>query len=167
MAGKNSISYGISSFKFKKDGEASMREIGLVRSDTAVFTADAPTVNDFFAQQNPDYPAISIAENAGISRINFSLMQLKPEVLQTVFGGTITGEAPNESYSAPRQVVQVYGACEITTETNDAIIIPSVLLSANFNWTMSRTDISNIDVVLTIQLPDDGTSAPYKITPAP
>jgi hypothetical protein len=159
-----SIEYGFKSFKFKGPGEEALASLGLIAAGTGRFYSDAPSSNQFYAIQNPSFPALSILEKGGLYKVEFTLMELVYTTLKKLFGGTITGEAPNDSYSAPRDMVDIHGSAEIITDSNLKISIPKAQLVAVFDWNLTRTAVSNIKVALTIELPDLEADMPYTIT---
>lgn len=158
-----SIEYGLKSFKWKGSGDSSLTSLGKIAAGTAKFITESPSVNKFFAAQNPAVPAISIKENNGLTKVQFSLMEIDADVLVKLFGGTATGTAPDKSYAAPRESVDVHGEAELVTDTDLKITIPKASLLAVFNWDLSRTSVSNIDVTLEVELPDLETDMPYTI----
>ena len=157
------IEYGLTSFKFKAVGGSALASLGKILIGTCKFTGEAPKRSEFYAAQNPDFPAITFNENSGLQKIEFTLMEIDPDILVILFGGAATGTAPNKSYAAPRVVADVHGSAELITESGLKLTIPKAALSANFNWDISRTAVSQIAVTLLIELPDLVTDMPYTI----
>ena len=158
-----SIEYGLKSFKWKALGAATLDSLGKIAADTTKWNGDKASVNHFYAAQNPDYPALSVKDKSGIKKVAFSLMEIDADNLVKVFGGTATGVAPNKSYAATRNEADIHGTCELITETGLKITIPRGHLTANFNWDISRKAVSNIEVEITVELPDLDTDMPYTI----
>lgn len=157
------IEYGLRSFKFKAVGGLTLESLGKIAEGKVKWNGDKATIGSFYAAQNPDYPAITIKEKAGIKKVSFSLMEIDADVLVKLFGGEATGVAPNKTYAAPRVDANVHGSFELITETGLKITAPKSMLDATFNWDLSRKAISNIDVELTVELPDLDTDMPYTI----
>jgi hypothetical protein len=157
------IEYGLKSFKWKAIGGETLESLGKILVGTSKFTSEAPGLQQFYAAQNPDYPSISLKEKAGLTKIDFTLMEIDADVLVKLFGGVATGVDPAKSYAAPRNVADIHGMAELVTESGLKITIPKAYLVANFNWDISRTAISQIAVTITIELPDLETDMPYTI----
>lgn len=157
------IEYGLKSFMWKGAGDEALASLGKVAEGSVKWNGDKAGVNHFYAAQNPDIPAISIKEKAGIQKVAFNLMEIDADVLVKLFGGTATGVAPNKSYAAPRTVVDIYGSAELVSDTDLKISIPKALLVANFNWDLSRKAISNIEVEIYVVLSETDTDMPYTI----
>lgn len=160
------IEYGLKSFQWKGTGDAALVSLGKIIEGTPKFFGDKASDNAFYAAQNPDYPAIIVTDKKGIQKITLSLMELDPDVLVKVMGGTATGTAPNKTYAAPRGAVEINGSCELVTDTNQKISIPNGHLKANFNWTLDRKSVSTIEVEISIMLPTVDTDMPYTISRA-
>ena len=158
------IEYGLKSFKFKATGDDTLESLGKIAEGTVKWNSDKPTKNPFYSAQEPDYPSIIIADKAGLKKVNFSLMEIDPDNLVRLFGGVATGVAPNKTWAAPRSESEVVGAAELITESGLKFTLPKAQLSANFNWDISRKAISNIEVELTVMLPDLDTDSPYTLS---
>jgi len=157
------IEYGLKSFKWKAVGGLTLESLGKILVGTPKFTAEAPSLQQFYAAQNPDYPALQIKEKEGLSKIEFTIMEVDADILVRLFGGVATGVAPAKSYAAPRQSADIHGSAELITESGMKLTVPKAHLVANFNWDISRTAVSQIAVVITIELPDLETDMPYTI----
>lgn len=157
------IEYGLKSFKFKAIEGVTLESLGKIAEGTVKWNGDKATLNSFYAAQNPDYPALTIKEKAGIKKVAFSLMEIDADILVKLFGGAATGVAPNKSYAAPRVDANIHGSFELITESGLKITAPKSMLDATFNWDLSRKAVSNIDVELTVELPDLDTDMPYTI----
>jgi hypothetical protein len=157
------IEYGLKSFKWKAAGGSTLESLGKIKVGTPKFTSESPSLQQFYAAQNPDFPALTLKEKAGLSKIEFSLMEIDADVLVKLFGGASTGTAPNKSYSVARTSADVHGTAELISESGLKITVPKAHLAANFNWDLSRTAVSEIAVVITIELPDLETDMPYTI----
>jgi hypothetical protein len=157
------IEYGLKSFKFKAEGEDTLESLGKIAEGSVKWTGEKASINHFFAAQNPDYPALSLKDKAGLKKVAFNLMEIDADALVRLFGGEATGVAPAKSYVAPRTEADVHGAAELITESGLKITIPKSYLAANFNWDISRKAVSNIEVELIVELPDLDTDMPYTI----
>ena len=157
------IEYGLKSFKFKPAGGTVLASLGKILVGTTKFTSDAASLQAFYAAQNPDYPALQIKDKAALKKIEFTLMEVDADILVILFGGTATGTAPNKTYAAPRIDIQLHGSAELITESGLKITVPKGFLDAHFNWDISRTAVSQIACVYTIELPDLDTDMPYTI----
>ena len=158
------IEYGLKSFMWKEVGGSALASLGKILVGTPKFSGEAPKRQEFYAAQNPDFPALSIQENAGLQKVEFTLIEVDPDVLVKLFGGAATGTAPNKTYAAPRMAADIHGSAELVTESGLKITIPKAALSANFAWDISRTSVSQIAVVITVELPDLETDMPYTIS---
>jgi len=157
------IEYGLKSFKWKAVGGLALESLGKILVGTPKFTSEAPSLQQFYAAQNPDFPALSLKEKAGLTKIELTLMEIDADILVKLFGGAATGVAPNKTYTAARESADIHGSAELISESGLKITIPKAHLAANFNWDISRTAISQIAVVITIELPDLDTDMPYTI----
>ena len=157
------IEYGLKSFKWKAGADVALVSLGRILAGTPKFTAEAPGLQQFYAAQNPDFPALQIKEKEGLTKIELTIMEVDADILVRLFGGVATGVAPAKSYAAPRQSADIHGSAELITESGLKITIPKAHLVANFAWDLSRTAVSQIAVVITIELPDLETDMPYTI----
>jgi len=160
------IEYGLKSFKWMAVGGTVLASLGKILVGTPKFVSDTPSLQAFYAAQNPDYPALQIKDKAPLKKIEFTLMEIDADILVLLFGGVATGTAPNKSYAAPRSEIDIHGSAELITESGLKLTIPKAHLAANFNWDISRTAVSQIAVVITIELPDLESDMPYTIARA-
>lgn len=64
------------------------KELGLISNDGLDWGGDDPSTNKIWAAQKRSAPVKEIEENPGTNEIEFDLIDLKPENLVPVMGGT-------------------------------------------------------------------------------
>lgn len=145
--------YGLSIFKF---GEA---EIGCISDDSIDWGGDEKQTTKIWAAQKRQAPVKEITDNNGTNELTFDLIELKPDNLKMVMGGTVAGG----KWSAPAAEVNLENPVEITTADGTVISVKKASLVAKPKGKLGYKDVFKINCKLTFLMPDDGT-APYDIT---
>ncbi|MDR1652489.1 MAG: hypothetical protein LBS01_02335 [Prevotellaceae bacterium] len=112
-------------------------ELGDTWRDTCQITTDDPTRTDFSVEENDD-PIFSRVSGGAI---NFTTQIANPsvELLQRIFGGTISGEATDTPvWNAPNKMPVIEQSLQIAAEQGFTIKAPRVSIGASINATFSN-----------------------------
>lgn len=150
-----------------------MKQLARTFKGTASFTTEADTVQDFYCEEEPGVPVVSIASEPGLKQVKLNFMEWDNETLISVFGGTesaveedVTIEGKTYSvkkYKAPKDMVQVEKSVRVVSFSNVVMEIPRALVTARFVWNLTRSDIAQIEVTAKVLAPIGANDAPYNI----
>lgn len=143
------------------------KQVGYIEKDSFEWGGTAPESVDVDAEQVPDAPVLVLQQKNGTIAPKFNLIQLDYENIQAMLGGSLikTGEVVT-GWSAPTNLVQLTGACNIDTPSGKRISIPNAILLSNLGGKLTLTEVSKIECQLKVMKPGDG-SAPYQIVDIP
>lgn len=144
-----------------------MEQLARTYKNTASFTTEADTVNDFYCEEEPSAPVLSISSEAGRKQVQMNFLEWNNDVLKKVFGGTTKQETVTiegtqydvEKFMAPLEMVTIEKAVRIVTMNNVVLQVPRALVTARFNWNITRTEIAQIEITAKALAPngkDDG-----------
>ena len=122
----------------------SLDVVGQTLQGTCNVTQEDPETNDFYAEELDD-PVVSISKR-GKTSLAFSVMNPDLEVLQKLFGGTITGTGPTEKWNAPAQLPVIEKSVRITPQMGLIWEFPRMKINAKINGQFSRENIFVIEV---------------------
>lgn len=151
--------YGLEAFIF--DGE----ELGLISNDGLDWNGDEPSSNKIWAAQNRAAPVKEIEENPGTIVVEFDLIELKPENLVQVMGGTTSKDG--KKWNAPAKRIKKEGAATIRSADGAETEIGKVSLLAYPKGKFDYSDVMKIHCKATVLLPDDPEASPYGFDFAP
>lgn len=158
MATNKDFLYGIGSFKFNDF------TVGYIEKGSFDFGGKEPESVDIEAEQVPDAPVLTLAQKNGTIEPTFNIIQLNYENLHAALGGTLVGTKPNYTgWSAPSDLIDQSGKCEIDLVSGQRITIPNGKLLANLSGKLTLTEVAKIACKLKVQKPSGG-GAPYTIT---
>ncbi|NJN27153.1 MAG: hypothetical protein HC819_14835 [Cyclobacteriaceae bacterium] len=133
--------------------------LGVTYRGTGSFTVEDATRQEFFSEENNFTAEETIISEPGLTQLKFAIINVAPDALQRVFGGTVTGD----KWSAPRDIFEVEQSVEVITSYNVKIEIPRAKISARINWNLSRTEIAQVEITAVVLTPTLLTAAPYSI----
>jgi len=137
--------------------------VGQTLQGTCNVTQDDPEMTDFFAEELDD-PVVSIGRR-GKTNLNFSLMNPDLEVLQKLFGGTITGTGSAAKWSAPKQLPVIEKSVKVTPQMGLIWEFPRMKINAKINGQFSRENIFVIEVNGSALQPTKATESAYSAYP--
>ncbi len=135
------------------------KEIGDISNDSIDWGGDEPSTVKVWAAQKRVAPVAEIMESPGTDVLEFDLIQLKPENLKQVMGGTVSEDG--KKWNAPAKKIFIEDTVSIKTAEDGAVIdIKKVKLLAFPRGKFGYSDVFKIHCKMTVMAPEDGTS-PY------
>ena len=157
MAGKKFI-YGIAVVKFNS------KEIGYIEKGSWDWGGTKPESTDIEAEQVPDAPVLTLANNTATIAPTFNLIQLDDETLKATLGGELVGsEGSYTGWKAPTQLVELRGPWEIDFVSGQTMKIPNGTILANLGGKLTLTEVSKVECQLKVNKPEAADAAPYEI----
>lgn len=135
--------------------------IALTYKGSATLKEADPTITDIYVEEE-DFPVESF-DQMGNTILAFSILDLTPETLQRLKGGTLVGGA----WNSPRAVVDIEQSLQVLTKRDILIEIPRAKIRAVLNFALGRTDVSLVDIKATALLPQSEDVGPIAIGPYP
>lgn len=131
-------------------------QLGYTNEDSATFTQDEATTTEFYVEELDD--PILTNERPGATTFTWVIANPDLEVLERLFGGTITGTGTSASprvWNAPdRMPTNLFKTIKIVPETGlESITIPRAKISARFDGTIGRNSLLGVTVVATVNKP--------------
>lgn len=151
--------YGLEAFIF--DG----KELGLISNDGLDWGGDEPSMNKIWAAQKRSAPVKEIEENPGTIVVEFDLINLKPENLVPVMGGTISKDG--KKWNAPARRIKREGTATIRSADGAETEAAKVSLLSYPRGKYDYSDVMKIHCKATFLLPDDPEASPYSFDFAP
>ena len=145
--------YGLDEFYFNE------KKVGYISEEGISFSGDAPSSTQIRAAQARNAVVKTLISNPGSDKCEFTLIELKKENIEAVFGGSVAGGV----YSAPRSKNPIEGRGFVKCFSGHKIDIPNATLTGNLSGSVSLAGVLSIKCTLDINLPDDGVSGPFKI----
>lgn len=108
-------------------------------------------------------PIDNITTQEGTWTLRFSSYNISADALILIFGGSKTGTAPNEIWSAPDNEPTVEKSVIATTKGGVEFAVPRMKLVGNASFAMDKTRYGQINVVGTILKPEKEGEAKLKI----
>ncbi|MDM8176845.1 hypothetical protein QT327_21260 [Olivibacter sp. 47] len=127
-------------------------ELGKIYQDTLKGTRADDTVQDHFAEGEPENPAESFSTK-GVKTITLQLMQIIPEAVAAIFGGTITTVDGKKVWKEPRDTPQVYLGAEFETKNGLIKRYNRLKVSAKENDNYMANQLMLIDVSMRVLNP--------------
>ena len=151
--------YGLEAFIFNG------KELGLISNDGLDWGGNEPSTVEIWAAQKRSAPAKEIEENPGTSVVEFDLIELKPENLVQVMGGTISKNG--KRWNAPAKRVKLEGSAKIRSADGAETDVAKVSLLGYPKGKFGYSDVMKIHCKATFLLPDDPEASPYGFDFAP
>jgi hypothetical protein len=153
--------YGVGLLKFKG------KTLGYILKDSFQMNGSKGEASKVFAEQAQSAPVKTLPGSNGSIAPSFNLIEMDYEVMAALLGGTVvkTGEVAT-GWKAPHEVVVLEGEFIIETNSKHRITIFNGILQGNLGGSLNMTSVSQIEVAIEPQLPEDGT-APYEIDDIP
>ena len=141
------------------------KELGLISNDGLDWGGDDPSTNKIWAAQKRLAPVKEIEENPGTNEIEFDLIELKPENIVQVLGGTTSKNG--KKWNAPAKRIRLEGSVVIRSADGSETEAAKVSLLASPKGKYDYSDVMKIHCKMTFLLPDDPEASPYSIDFAP
>lgn len=135
------------------------KALGDISNDGVDWGGDEPTTVKVWAAQKRAAPVAEIMESPGTDVIEFDLIQLKPENLVQVMGGTASEDG--KKWDAPSKRIFIEDSVTIkAAEESAEVVIKKVKLIAYPKGKFGYSDVFKIHCKMTVLTPEDGSS-PY------
>lgn len=135
------------------------KAIGDISSDSIDWGGDEPSTIKVWAAQKRSAPVTEIIESPGTDVLEFDLIQLNPENLVQVMGGTASEDG--KKWDAPAKKLFLEGPVTIKAAEENAVVeIKKVKLIAYPKGKFGYSDVFKIHCKMTVMAPEDGSS-PY------
>lgn len=157
--GHDGFIYGLEAFIFAG------KELGLIANDGLDWGGDEPSTNKVWAAQRRAAPVKEIEENPGTTEIAFDLIELVPENLVQVMGGTVSKNG--KKWNAPSKRIKLEGPVEIRSADGSQTTAAKVSLLAYPKGKYDYSDVMKIHCKATFLLPDAPDASPYGFDFAP
>ncbi|WP_289065599.1 hypothetical protein [uncultured Alistipes sp.] len=141
------------------------KELGLISNDGLNWGGDDPSTNKVWAAQKRSAPVKEIEENPGTNEIEFDLIELKPENIVQVMGGTTSKDG--KKWNAPAKRIRLEGPVVIRSADGSETVAAKVSLLASPKGKYDYSDVMKIHCKMTFLLPDDPEASPYGFDFAP
>lgn len=151
--------YGLEAFVFNG------KELGLISNGGLDWGGDEPSSNKIWAAQKRAAPVKEIEENPGTSVIEFDLIELKPQNLVQVMGGTTSKDG--KKWNAPARRIALEGPVVIRSADGAETEAAKVSLLAYPKGKYDYSDVMKIHCKATFLLPDTPEASPYSFDFAP
>lgn len=155
--------YGIALLKFKG------KPLGLILKGSFQLNGSKGEVSKIWAEQVQSAPAKTIPGSNGTIAPTFNLIEMDYATMKELLGGTLVMGADNTvtGWNAPTDVIVMEGEFIIETVSGQRITIFNGLLQSNLGGNLEMTTLSQIEVGLEVQLPDDPELPPYRVEDIP
>jgi hypothetical protein len=155
--------------------ETAMVQLGRTLRGTANFTTEQNTIQDFYCEEEPLAPVESVTSEFGLKNLTFNILEWDNDTLVRIFGGTtktVTAIVDGETravtkYVSPGTSVEIEQAVRVITPYAKGIDIPRAKIVARFIWNLTRTEISQIEIIARALAPHAATDGVYEIYDIP
>jgi len=129
---------------------------------TASLTQGDSETTEFFIEEQDD--PIEIVTKQGVITVEFALVDLTPETLQKVLGGTVTGIGDAAAWSAPAETPTIEQSIEIISSKNVKYEITRARIEGKLDVKLSKKDMAVVQVKATVLTPTKVGEAKLKIS---
>lgn len=135
--------------------------LGQISEDSIDWGGDEPTTIKIFSAQNRNTPVLELKDTPGTDELSFDLIELKPDNLIAIFGGSKATAGGYTTWTPPTDNAQKIGAVEITTDDGTIIAAGKASLTARFTGKLKYNEVFKVHCKLTFLA--EGTTAPYSV----
>jgi hypothetical protein len=125
-------------------------------------TADGTTTN--FNIEEQDDPILTTTTK-GVVTLSWSTVNVEADMLQRLFGGTVTGTAP-KVWNAPDKITPVEQSVEVTAASGQVLKIVRASLAPQLNLSFTKTEIGEVAIVATILAPTKAATPTFTLSNA-
>lgn len=135
-------------------------KMGLISEDGLQPGGDSPTKNRIYAAQKRNAPFAVILASPGSKMWSFTLIELLPENMVQVMGGTAEADG---SYTPPTEDKAINGVVDIKTTTGHTIRIYNGNIISNFANGLNYSTV--LGLALELEMQEVASGVPYRIYP--
>ena len=143
------------------DVSAAFASPGIIYKDTAEIMQEQEADTEHFCEESDE--AFAIVPGAKKTKIKFAVTDFTPAALAVLLGGTATGVAPADSWTAPATTEIIEKSVKITPKSGKVITLPRVSLRATINYKLAKSGIAQVMVEGTVMTPTKTGVAAIKI----
>lgn len=158
------IQYGLKSLKMgaiASDGGmgTSLTDLGgTLEGSATLVTEDGETTS--INTEESDTPVVQFS-TPGETRVVFDVLDMSPENIARILGGTVSGSGDAAVYNAPTGSVDIEQSLEIVTKNNFKWEFPRVKVTGKLSATLSKKDVYKVTVTCVVLKPNKTGVAPY------
>lgn len=141
----------------------SLAALGVTVQDSCELSQNEPEITEINSEEN-DEPEEIIAGKT-TKTFKWSIMNVEPDALVAVLGGSVTGTAPNEAWESPRATEIIEKSIRIKTKSGETIDIPRARIVSKLAWKFSKKDVNKVDITAYVLVPTKAATAPIKKYP--
>jgi hypothetical protein len=134
---------------------------GVIYKDTAEIMQEQEADTEHYCEEQDE--AFAIVPGAKKTKIKFAVTDFTPAALVALLGGTATGVAPADSWTAPATTDIIEKSIKITPKSGKVITFPRVALRAIINYKLAKSGIAQVVVEGTVMTPTKTGVAAIKI----
>lgn len=136
-------------------------ELGSIVEGTPVINIPVPTTTEIPVEESDDPEFVTTTQ--GATTIAFSTYNVDPSVLVDLFGGTVTGTAPNEIWAKPAILPIVERSVRMVSRSGYNADMARVKLTPELNLNFQRTTPGQINITGTVLTPTKAGTAPLTL----
>lgn len=133
------------------DVSAAFATAGTIYKDTAEITQEQDANVEHYCEESDD--PFAIIPGAKKTKIKWAITDYTPTALVALLGGTATGTAPADSWTAPDTSDIIEKSVKITPKSGKTITFPRVSLQATINYKLTKSGIAQVIVEGTVMTP--------------
>ena len=154
-------SIGIGAIAGDGDVATTFATAGTIYKDTAEITQEQDASIEHFCEESDD--AFAVIPGAKKTKIKWSITDFTPAALVAVLGGTATGTAPADTWTAPATSDLIEKSVKITPKSGKIITFPRVSLRGTINYKLAKAGIAQVMIEGTVMTPTKAGVAAIKL----
>jgi len=140
------------------DVSAAFAALGGTYKDTATFEEDDGTDTEHEIEESDD--PVEILPGPTKKTITWGIINMDPETLVKVLGGTVTGTGDTAKWNAPRSKPAIYLSVRITDKNGVKVTYPRCFIKAKRTWKVTKTGILQVIIKARVLTPTKDGVAP-------
>jgi len=124
------------------DVSAAFATAGSIYKDTADFNQAADADIEHYCEESDD--PMEVVPGAKKSTVKWAITDFSPSVLLGLFGGAVTGVAPDDSWTAPATTEIIEKSVKITPKVGSVLTFPRVSLKCTINYKLAKSGIAQV-----------------------
>lgn len=162
----NGLSYvGFGTIQNDGGPASTFTELGSTVAGSFQWTSAEGTATEFFIEESED--PILRKTQSGSNTVTWQCADVSPQVMQQLFGGTVTGDGSEASpyvYAAPANGITAQEkSLKFVSGNGLTVIVCRASVFANLSMAFAKDQVSNITITATILKPSKVNEPAYKI----
>lgn len=154
-------SIGIGDIKSDGGAATTFEALGVTYKDTAEIVQEDGEKVEHFCEEQDD--AIEVLYGKGTTTIKWAIVDFSAATLVKVFGGSITGTAPNEKWEAPSQAPLIEKSVQVMPKFGRAFTFARCSITAKINYKLAKTGIAQVEITAGVMQPTKAGEAPFVV----